>query len=456
MPEFFTLYLLDKKENGPEFVFPAGQNLFSEITHAAFGTFCLPCTADMNGEKESMIGIHPVMAEKLKLPFAGKTRVLVHEGILYLGPLIGIFTAGFTDSLLRPIGDRSLFFAKFMSLDQTAGMYTVVFGAHHINWEDGTVKGYLYSRDGWKELEVPIPNVVYDRLPNRKAENHKALKLVKRRLIEEYGIPWFNPGFFNKWDIHQTLVQLPETLTYLPETYFSPGIGKIEEMLSRYKSIYLKPANGSLGLGVYQLSYNAENECYICKYRDDAGQNKLRKYPSLEHFFKHSFEGRLLDAYLVQQGIELLRHGQQAVDFRIHTNKDAEGEWNVTAIAAKVAGRGSVTTHVNSGGMVKTLEELFEDPQERIRVFHSLTGAAILLSRRIDSSVPGLIGEIGFDLGLDQNGKVWLFEANSKPGRSIFSHPKLKDGDLLSRRQFLDYAMFLMRKSVQSPEDIVQ
>ncbi|WP_338780793.1 YheC/YheD family protein [Metabacillus sp. FJAT-52054] len=456
MSDIYTLYLLNEEDNGPEFVFPSRHDVFEEVSHAAFGTFCLPCTSQATGKNGWEIGVHPAMAEKLKLPFPGKTRVLIHDGILYLGPLIGIFTAGFTDSLLRPVGERSLFFARLMSMDQTAGMYTVVFGAHHINWENGTVMGYTYGQKGWSELEVPIPNVVYDRLPNRKSENHHALKLVKRRLIEEYGIPWFNPGFFNKWDIHQTLSRIPDAKEFLPETILGPTLEQIEQMLSSYKSVYLKPANGSLGLGVFQLMYSRKEECYYCKYRDEAFQNKLRKYPSLEHFFKHSFNGRVLDSYLAQQGIELFRQNNQAVDFRIHTNKDSKGEWSVTAIAAKIAGKGSVTTHLNSGGIVKTLEELIEDPQERIRVLHNLTESSILLSEHIDENIPGFIGEIGFDLGLDQTGKIWLFEANSKPGRSIFSHPKLKDGDLLSRRQFLDYAMFLMKKSIESPEDIVQ
>ncbi|MGD6818041.1 YheC/YheD family protein [Metabacillus sp. 84] len=456
MPDMYSLYLLDKDDSGPEFLFPSGHDVFQDVTHAAFGTFCLPCTSEFKENDDNSIGLHPALAEKLKLPFAGKTRILIHDGILYLGPLIGIFTAGFTDSLLRPIGERSLFFAKMMSMDQTAGMYTVVFGAHHINWESGTVRGFTYGQKGWSELELPFPNVVYDRLPNRKVENHQALKLVKRRLIEEYGIPWFNPGFFNKWDIHQTLSSIPEAKGFLPETVLGPSLEQLEQMLSSYRSIYLKPSNGSLGLGVFQLMYDRKRECYTCKYRDEAFQNKLKRFPSLEHFFKHAFKERTLETYLAQQGIDLIRQEQQAIDFRVHTNKNAEGEWNVTAIAAKVAGRGSVTTHLNSGGIVKTLEELFDDPQNRIRVLNDLTEASILLSRCIDREISGFIGEIGFDLGLDHQGKIWLFEANSKPGRSIFSHPKLKDGDLLTRRQFLDYAMFLMRKSIESPEDIVQ
>ncbi|MFY4774214.1 YheC/YheD family protein [Metabacillus sp. RGM 3146] len=428
----------------------------TDIQAAAFGTVNVPCEVRYTESNDNRIGLSTHLIQRLKLPYTGKTRVLYHENTLYAGPLVGIFTAGFTDSLLRPIGERSLFFAKMLDLNQSEGMFSFVFGAHQINWQKGTVKGLFYNNEGWKEEEIPLPNVVYDRLPNRKAENHQALKKVKTRLTKDYGIPWFNPGFFNKWQIHTMLKDNPAASTYLPETYLAPSTGKIEDLLEKYNSVYLKPANGSLGLGVFQLIHQAEQDFYYSRYKDQNHQNKLRKYPTLAHFFKHSFLHRNLSDYLVQQGIDLITLNRKAVDFRVHTNKDEHGVWKVTAMAAKVAGRGSVTTHLNSGGIVKTLDELYEDPKEKSDAKASLTEASILLSMLIDEKIPGFIGEIGFDFGIDTTGKVWLFEANSKPGRSIFSHPQLKEEDIISRKHFLDYAYFLTKKAIESPEEIIQ
>ena len=52
--------------------------------------------------------------------------------------------------------------------------------------------------------------------------------------------------------------------------------------------------------------------------------------------------------------------------------------------------------------------------------------AAIAMSEAIENHHPHLLGEIGFDIGIDDNERIWMFEANSKPGRSIFNHPSLK------------------------------
>ena len=77
-----------------------------------------------------------------------------------------------------------------------------------------------------------------------------------------------------------------------------------------------------------------------------------------------------------------------------------------------------------------------------------LTTAAITLSKSIENHLDGIIAEIGFDFGLDKHGQVWMFEANSKPGRSIFSHPKLKEFELLTRKLSLDYAIYLAEQSI--------
>jgi len=66
----------------------------------------------------------------------------------------------------------------------------------------------------------------------------------------------------------------------------------------------------------------------------------------------------------------------------------------------------------------------------------------------------GIIGEIGYDFGIDTNGDIWLFEANSKPGRSIFKHPDLKEFDVLTRKLSLSFAVFLTEKAMKTPEEL--
>lgn len=423
-----------------------------EIESIAFGTHQFSCNASLHSG-HSLIVSRPLF-EKLLVPYEGNIHVFVHEGTLHLGPLIGIFTAGFTSSIIRPIGERSLFFSKLLSTEKKVGAYMFLFGANHINWEDGTMEGFMFTEHGWCKKTLPFPHVVYDRLPNRRTEKHRLLAQTREKMQKDYAIPWFNPGFFNKWDIHQKLMIEENIVDYLPETHNGVTIEKMEKLLSKYPFIYLKPTNGSLGLGVYKIIYNREEEAYYARYKTEDFINKLQRSSSLEALLSHILKNRDLSSYLIQQGIPLMKVDDSFVDFRVHTNKDDHGKWVVSAMAAKMSGKGSITTHANSGGIIKTIPEIFTDELELETVINKLTHASLLISEAIDTHMPGFIGEIGFDFGLDKEQRLWMFEANSKPGRSIFYHPKLRSEDILTRKLSIEYAVYLTENTIKNPEGV--
>ena len=425
----------------------------NSIERIAFGNKtveieCLP-------HKKGKIIISENIRKALFLPeFDISLHVFTDRETLFIGPLIGILTSGFTSYPLNPLGKRTSFFSKLLSVNKMVGAIPFMFGEEHIDWDQGLIKGYFYEDSVWKTIDVPFPNVIYDRLPNRRTEKKKTNKLLKERLQTDYLIPWYNPGFFSKMDVFERLQQDDDASTFLPETYPFTSFSIIERMLSDYGHIYLKPENGSLGLGIHQILFDRQKGDYFCRYRDEKGQQRLRRYKTLESLFSNVFSKRKLSNMIVQQGIHLLRADGRIVDFRVHTNKDEQGKWQIAAIAAKVGGNGSATTHISYGGEVKTLEEIFPNKEEQELYKAKLINSALYLSEILETQVEGIIGEIGFDFGIDKNGKVWLFEANSKPGRSIFKHPELKDFELLSRKLSIEFGVFLAEKAITQPEEI--
>lgn len=448
-------YRIEVQNNNQWIVLCPNQILHNQsLKRVAFGSKSIEVEFAPHSNNQKSIVISNKVRDTLHFPnFNIPLHLFIEDQTLYIGPLIGVFTAGFTSFPLKPIGERTSFFSKLLSVKNSVGALPFVFGEQHIDWDQGMINGYFYHNNTWKILPIPFPNVIYDRLPNRKSERNPVLKKVKDRLQQEYLIPWYNPGFFNKLDIYERLQQEQMIARYLPETHPFTSFSSIESMLSNYGSVYLKPIHGSLGLGVHQILYDKFSNDYFCRYQDPEGVNRLRKFSSLEGLFHIVFADKSLENMIVQQGIYLLKNKNQSIDFRIHTNKDDQGEWYVTAIAAKIAGPGSVTTHVRNGGEIKTLKEIFSE-QECEDYTNKLSEAALLLSKVLEKNMEGIVGEIGFDLGIDRNGQVWLFEANSKPGRSIFSHPELREFDLLTLRLSMAFAVFLTEQSLQNPEEM--
>lgn len=423
---------------------------YEDLETICFGTTYVSCIFLFSDTNHILISEN--IYTKLLLPFEANSSIFIHDEILYIAPLIGIFTAGFTDNMLRPIGDRSFFFADLLSSSENH-TYSFIFGGHHVNWNDGTIEGYFFTQDRWITKTIPFPHVIHDRLPNRQTENHKGIRRIKEKFQSQYGIPWFNPGFFNKWDIHKLLLKNKNIAKYLPDTKAFTSFHQVEEMLGKYGHVYIKPKDGSLGAQIYQIIYEREEGYYYCRfYKND--QKKLHKYSTLEYLVHHLFQQEKIHDFIVQQGINLIKHEDQPVDFRVHTNKNNHGIFEVSAIAGKKAGLGSMTTHASLGGEIKTIEELFPRSEEQDELREKLTSTALLLSEEIDLVVQGIIGEIGFDIGIDEEGKQWFFEANSKPGRTIFTHPKLEEFDKKTRALFLSYASYLTEKSIKEIEDI--
>lgn len=425
------------------------------IQRISFGSKMIEVECLPHPDQTDILVISEDVQDALLFPdFQIPLHVFVDNGTLFLGPLVGIFTCGFTPYPYRPIGERSAIFAKLLSTAKSVGALPFVFGEQHIDWENGQINGFFYHQNKWERMDIPFPNVIYDRLPNRLSEKLLKPKNIKERLQVEYLIPWYNPGFFNKLDIYERLYQNDIVSKYLPETLSFQSFSTIERMLADYGHVFIKPKNSSLGQGIHQIIFNKKNNTYFCRYQDDQGGNKLTRFKSLESLVKNRFAKTNLATMLVQQGIHLMRMDQRPIDYRIHTNKDELGKWQVTAIAAKVAGHGSVTTHLQSGGEIKTIEDIFPDQIERQKYLSKLNEVVIDMSIALEQQVQGIIGEVGFDVGIDRNGDIWVLEANSKPGRSIFNHPHLRKFEVLSRKLSLAFAVFLSEQAIKNPEEI--
>ncbi|WP_017728705.1 YheC/YheD family endospore coat-associated protein [Halalkalibacterium ligniniphilum] len=381
---------------------------------------------------------------KLGIPFSQPVHTLHWNDTFTLSPLIGVFTAGFQSSLTKPLGFRTTYFAELLSKAPSIGVYAFVFGAHHIRWETKTIEGLFYQNGQWTQCSVPFPSAIYDRIPSRKIASLPKQQEAKNYLSHSYMIPWYNESFFDKGSLYQHLMNISSTRAFLPESIQNPTKQEIERMLEQYTHVYCKPANGSLGSGIQQIIKSVEDAYYYCRFYEN-GQNRLRRYTNLRRLLTNQFPNKF-EHFIVQQGIHLFQFEGKPVDFRVHTNKNEKGRWLVTALAAKVAGNGSVTTHVKAGGEVKSIAEVFPLLPGGMLTIDMLKSTALHLSEVIESLFNGFIGEIGFDFGIDKQGEIWLLEANSRPGRTIFHHPELSLENTETLRLPLLYGAYLTSK----------
>ncbi len=406
-------------------------------------------TATIRGLKRSgnHIYLSSGVRQSIRIPKSG--NIYIHstgDNEVQLGPLVGILTDTIHSEESYPFGNRSGFIKQIIRMGDRKS-YVFGFTPRDINWQQETVNGYfLNPQGGWFRKIVPLPDVVYNRLPNRRAETSPFLSAVRERFVKRK-IPLFNWSFLNKSDVYKLLDNDPEALIHLPESISGPSTATIKEMLEKHRFLYFKPAGGSLGIGIYQLTYHPKRG-YFARYRRN-NQNVLVRYNSFQSLMRmlQARHGSKLNQYVAQQGIRLVEIDKCPLDFRFHMHKNGRNEWIPAGIGAKKAGRGSVTTHVKNGGSLLTpeyaLSRTFGSDAEN--VLNKAKQVAVKLAEAIERNYPHRLGELGLDIGIDKQGDVWMFEANAKPGRSIFKHPALRSEGKASLSYIVEHCLYLSR-----------
>lgn len=365
------------------------------------------------------------------------------EGEIELGPVVGVLSDG-PPNPSSPFGARTSYIRQLLR-EGNKKMFVYAFAPRDINWQRETVHAYMLgSGGGFVRKTVPLPNVVYNRLPSRKTDFSPFTNQLRDRFLKR-NIKFFNWAFFNKSDVYSQLDGDVQAGKYLPETHNNPSPERIKDMMERHNFVYYKPSAGSLGLGIYRLTY-LPKKGYFARYHGNGG-NTLLKFPSFNSLMRmlQAKHGSKLRNYVIQQGIRLIEIDGCPIDFRFHMHKNSKNRWSVVGIGAKKAGRGSVTTHIKNGGSLMTPEQALSRAfgSKAREVLERAKDAAIAMSEAIENHHPHLLGEIGFDIGIDDNERIWMFEANSKPGRSIFNHPSLKGEGKASVEHIFEHSMYL-------------
>ncbi len=392
------------------------------------------------------IYITTTLRHKLLIPYSKKLMIKKDTDGLSIGPIIGILTTDylgkkFLNTNANQSNPFSLFFKSLLSPEPIYPAYYFVFTPENVDWLNMTINGYFYMNHTWKKMKMPLPHVIYNRIPNRTIERKEYIENFKTAYIN-YGGKIFNSNFFNKWYIYHLLVGDEKTKKFIPETYLNPSTNKLDEMVNKHPIVYLKPANGSLGLGIYKILKRKNG--YIVQHRR-GNYNRSQVFYHTASIYKYIFSKKNRRNYMVQQGINLIKYQENPVDFRLHLHKNQLNKWEVTAIGAKVAGKDSVTTHLRTGGKLldanQFLQHVFNS--QKSAILEHVTHSSILIAKSLESKIASPIGELGLDIGIDQNQRIWLFEVNSKPGRSIFKHPSLKEARMESNKRLIEYGIFL-------------
>ncbi|MFD2169489.1 YheC/YheD family protein [Tumebacillus lipolyticus] len=339
-------------------------------------------------------------------------------------PLFGVMTT----AVGRRAGDRRQAVApaeSWIALEQRAhelGIRACLFHPEDFDRSLKRVHGLVCERAGekmvWRRVVCPLPEIVYDNVYVHLSSTLSVMRV--RHFLERRGTPTFNPRMGNKAELADWLRKYPDLWKHHPETMQFTDRKQVNDLLSRHRSVYLKPVLGSAGQGIVEI--RPEGEQYrvrAVKYgRDRRSISLLMSEPQMLAWAGR--EQRRMQ-YIAQGGCELIWIDDSKIDLRTHLQRNRKGEWECVGLVVKRGSPHSIVSNYHAGGSVHSFGWLMRhaseqgfpmpDRQKVIELSIAICKAYAEKSSHLAS--------LGLDLGIDQTGQLWLLDVNARPGRNI-------------------------------------
>ncbi|MDE5414237.1 YheC/YheD family protein [Alkalihalobacterium chitinilyticum] len=304
----------------------------------------------------------------------------------------------------------------------------IKFYIEDLDFHNLRVKGsYMESENKkWKEGEFPFPDVIY-------LQSHVDLNIVKR-IEEVIGRNVFNTFTLDKFLEAKLLAEHTVLQPHLPRTQKLENEVQLQEFLAPHKNIFLKPIYGKVSIGVVRVvSKDTGNIEVFYRQNQNIKREAFHSFKDFWYWFSPNLSQK---KYLMQQGIQTMTIKERATDIRLNMNKNGKGLWEVSVLLFRIACN---TSHLIPGPLavipIRSLTRYYFKNEEIDKMEKSIQTLGFTICEALDRSGHHM-ADLGLDLGLDQNGHLWIFEVNTLP------HPILRVNDCSLTRP-LEYAYYL-------------
>jgi glutathione synthase/RimK-type ligase-like ATP-grasp enzyme len=251
--------------------------------------------------------------------------------------------------------------------------------------------------------------------------------------------------------VYQCLKQVTELKEYMPPTGLLGDPRVALRRLDGEGAVFIKPLSGAQGRNTYRL-WRADDGRLAVAGRDSRNGIVHRRFngeAEVQRFLARLTERR---RYLIQPYLRLYTQEAQApetalaFDVRALVQKDGRGRWRLTGLAVRQGQPGSLTSNLHGGGRAVAarpfLARHYGDAASK-----NLVETLVCLSAKIPPILEthyGRLVELGIDFGIDRDGRIWILEVNSKPGRSAFTQAADREARDRATYNPLLYARYLL------------
>ncbi|MDA1476044.1 YheC/YheD family endospore coat-associated protein [Bacillus changyiensis] len=295
-------------------------------------------------------------------------------------------------------------FIRFTPLDITPGSTQIKAHSYHPKSAQ------------WNEIKCEIPDWIYDRCFYGKDQRSRKAKPIVEWLKKYPKTSFLGYGLPDKWTVFKTLKTNSIVQAYLPLTTIAKSGQDILRRLAKEKSCVLKPAySGGRGIIYLEMTGKTVKASY------QVGKHKQLKSFSKQASFETWCKKILQHRYLLQSYLDIQDQEGYPCDIRLLLQKNSSDEWKLAGKTVRRSYQHALLTNTTGTAEAMSFENwLLSIPKKRQTI---LLDDLNTIHQAVPSTLEaehGRLFELGLDICLTKDGKVWLIDVNSKPGKKTF------------------------------------
>lgn len=278
------------------------------------------------------------------------------------------------------------------------------FTANAINFDERTIDAYTYKNEEWQEVTVPFPDVVSNL--GVKRPNHIERKL--QRII-----PFTNVSYVgNKFALPRRILQHRKFAELLVPFTVCLSREKIKAFMKNNDKVVFKALGSNRGENIYFVTQKGSRYILLDQLKE--------RILTIDEF--NSFIDNIILAekgsYIIQRYIHTRTKDDEPYHFRSHVHKNHKGEWEIVHIYPRIGNKRSNLSNIATEGRVEDFPIFLRDQfgEKRGKEYEKkILQLSLDVVHHLDKLYSFSLNELGLDFAIDDQGKIWMHEANNGP-----------------------------------------
>ncbi|GLB58775.1 YheC/YheD family endospore coat-associated protein [Cytobacillus sp. NCCP-133] len=298
---------------------------------------------------------------------------------------------------------------------------------------------YNPSIGRWENKEFSVPAILYDRCFYSEDSLSKQCMSIVNWLKARDDIRFLGYGLPNKLELYDILTHT-NISPYLVKTMpFTNPQSFIDSLLAE-QSLIIKPARGSQGQGIFHIKKAGEGILVKTDKKDAQVTHHFEKTEKAISWLNRLTAKR---QYLIQPYVTLSDKDGHPFDIRILLQKDSKGTWNEIGRGIRTGKKDGIISNLSAGGKNIRFDDWITAFPSSLKNYlrDELDEIIETLPAALEEKLPPLF-EMGIDIGIGDNGSLWILDINSKPGRKTILNTEPEKREELYTAPLL-YAKYL-------------